>query len=168
MKQPRTDPNAADSEATKNGPTDDGRSKLADLWGATVLEPGFTGIPRLLLDKQAALGLDSLDLNIILQLARWWFPSSAKPPSRTKRQIAQAIGVDPSTVRKHLAALETGGLVTRVSRHRQDGTGQDANAYDLSGLIAGLTPFAEEWSETRRRREAEDDEFRKSKRARRR
>ena len=103
---------------------------------------GWTAIPSVILDRQRELGLDALDLNIVVQLAKfWWRADDAPHPG--KRTIASAIGVDPRTVQRRIAGLEARGLVRRLERRRTDG-GYATNAYSFSGLIEAAAPFATE------------------------
>jgi hypothetical protein len=45
-----------------------------EKWTAPLMDAGWTAIPSIILDKQHALGLDPVDVNILLQLAKhWWF-----------------------------------------------------------------------------------------------
>ncbi len=44
------------------------------------MDAGWTAIPSIILDKQHALGLDPIDVNILLQLAKhWWFNGKSSP-----------------------------------------------------------------------------------------
>ncbi len=115
--------------------------RLKERWTAPLIDAGYTVIPNAILLRQRALGLDSVDLNILLQIASHWW-SRDKLPFPSKERIAKAIGVkNKSTVRKRLAALEKGQLIRRVSRPGRHG-GNDTNAYDLSPLIKAATPYA--------------------------
>lgn len=68
-----------------------------EKWSRALMEPGWTALPSIILEKQDALGLDAIDVNILLQLARhWWY--SDNPPYPSKATLAKCIGVDPSTI----------------------------------------------------------------------
>lgn len=114
--------------------------KLEKRWTAPLIQAGYTVIPNAILLRQQALGLDSLDLNIIAQIASYWW-SKEKLPYPSKVRIAKAIGIDPSTVRRRLARLEGGGLISRIPRKSTLG-GNDTNEYDLGPLIKAATPYA--------------------------
>ena len=76
-------------------------------WSSELMDAGWTVVPSIILEKQDALGLDPIDINILLQLARyWWFAD--KPPCPSKATIARCLGVSPSTVRRHIAAMVSG------------------------------------------------------------
>jgi DNA-binding Lrp family transcriptional regulator len=115
---------------------------------------GFTVIPSVLIDRQKALGLDAIDLNILMHMAtKWWYADNAPYPS--KRTLADAIGVHPSTIQRHIRAMEKANLIRRESRSAHD-RGQLSNRYDLSPLITAAIPLAEE--EIERRAKAQEAE----------
>lgn len=120
-----------------------------DLWGS-----GWIGIPNIIIEKQLELGLDATDVNVLLHLLRyWWHRDNLPHPS--KKTIAQCMGVDPSTVRRHVAKMEKRGLLQRVER-KDEARGQKTNYYDFSGLIAAATPLALEAIAIKERRHQED------------
>ena len=111
-------------------------------WTPTLLAAGWTLLPSVILERQGDLGLDAVDVNIIMHLARhWWY--SENPPRPSKKRIADCMKVDLSTVRRHLARLEKRGLISRTPR-LDPIRGQQSNTYDMSGLIEAALPFAEE------------------------
>jgi DNA-binding transcriptional ArsR family regulator len=130
-------------------------------WTPELLQAGWSLIPNVILERQQALGLDAVDINIILHLVRhWWYPGELPFPS--KRTIADCIGVDARTVQRHIAELEGAKLIKRV--HRSDRRhGQQSNYYDLDGLIKAALPFAKEAINVRDQRKKEDAERRKRK-----
>src|SRR5580698_9370201 len=87
-----------------------------DKWSNALMEAGWTVLPSIILEKQHALGLDPIDVNILLQLARYWWYSD-NPPHPSKASIAQCIGVNPSTVRRHIARMEVDGFIKREARY---------------------------------------------------
>jgi predicted transcriptional regulator len=122
-------------------------------WGKPAIAAGFTLFPSTLLQKQHALGLDCIDVVIILQILKhWWHADAAPFPSQV--QLAKTMNVDLSTIKRHLARLKRDGLVTWTSRTSKHG-GQAANAYDLSGLIKHVEAFAVE-ELAARQKEADD------------
>ena len=115
--------------------------KIELKWGPVLSASGWTGIPNVLFQRQKALGLTSLDVNIILQLvAYWWEPDNLPHPS--KKSIAAAIGVNERTVQKRIAAMEAASFIQRIER--RTARGSRTNLYDFSGLIAAAQPFAKE------------------------
>jgi predicted transcriptional regulator len=129
---------------------------VAAKWSAPLAKAGWTSFPNVIFERQQALGLTPLDLNILLHLAGfWWRPGENAHPS--KATIAKAIGVSARTVQKRIAAMEAAGFVTRI--YRKTGVGDnDTNEYDLRGLIEAAKPFAEEKIAERERRQREQVE----------
>lgn len=122
-------------------------------WGKEVMDAGFTIFPSIILEKQHALGLDALDVNIILQLAKhWWEAEDLPRPS--KDSLATRIGVNPRTVQRHVARLEKDGFIRRIAKKNRHG-GNDPNEYDLTGLIKQAEPFAIEALTERKQRDEE-------------
>jgi DNA-binding transcriptional regulator YhcF (GntR family) len=125
-----------------------GRSKQIELrrnerkWTRPLMEAGWTAWPSILLERQRELGLDALDVNILLQLAKHWWEAD-NPPYPSKRSIAAAIGVDPRTVQRRIERMEKVGLVRRRERRDPHG-GTKTNAYLFDGLIQRATPYARE------------------------
>jgi predicted transcriptional regulator len=109
-------------------------------WTRVLMDAGWTAIPSIILEHQKALGLDPLDLNILLQLAKYWWVAG-NPPRPSKRRIAEAIGIDPRTVQRRITRLENVGLIRREARRGKYG-GTSTNAYHFDGLIAKVTPYA--------------------------
>jgi len=116
-------------------------------WTKTLMDAGWTAIPSVILERQKALGLSPLDVNILLQLARhWWYRD--KLPFPSKKTLADCIDVHPSTIQRSIAAMEKAGLIERQFRFDEK-LGQKSNAYSFEGLIKEATPFAEEALESR-------------------
>ena len=126
-----------------------------EKWSALLMDAGWTVLPSIILEKQQAIGLDPLDVNILMQLARhWWFNDNLPHPSKTT--LAECMGIDPSTVRRRIARLEKDGLIHRVARYDAKHRGQTSNFYEFDGLIKAATPFALEAINTRAERRAQD------------
>jgi DNA-binding transcriptional ArsR family regulator len=118
------------------------------------MKAGWTVLPSIILEKQHALGLDAVDINILLQLAyHWWFHDN--PPHLSKATIATRIQVHPSTVRRHIARMEKDELIKREKRFKDHG-GQSSNFYRFDGLIKSAIPHAREVNATCEQRKQED------------
>lgn len=130
----------------------DGR--VAKKWTKTVAESGWTSFPSVIFERQQALQLTPLDINILLHLAgNWWDPASN--PFRSKKSLALAIGVHPRTIQKRIEEMERWGYIKRI--YRRAGVGDNLpNEYDLTGLIEKITPFAQEKLNERAKRAAEE------------
>ena len=121
-------------------------------WGKKLMDAGWTAFPSIIVEKQNALGLDALDVNIILYLSTYWWESENKPhPS--KKTIAEAIGVTPRTVQRRIADLEKAGFIRREYRPDKD-KGNKSNKYHFDGLIEAVEQFAQEKLESIEERRA--------------
>ncbi len=131
-------------------------------WTPTLMKAGWTVLPSVILERQHALGLDALDINILLHLAKYWWYSE-NPPRPSKQAIAECIGVDKSTIRRRIARMEKDGLISRQARYDKK-YGQQSNSYLFDGLIKSATPFAEEAIEAREQQQNDASERRTRKR----
>lgn len=116
-----------------------------EKWSVELMSAGWTAIPSVIIERQQALGLDELDLTILLHLSIYWWTADSKPhPAKTT--IATAMGRDPRTIQRRIAAMEHGGLIKRIERREfgQGSKGSQTNIYDFSGLIKAAIPYAVE------------------------
>jgi DNA-binding transcriptional regulator YhcF (GntR family) len=128
-------------------PSDDTLRVNEKKWGKPLMDAGWTVLPNIIFERQKALGLDAIDVNILLHIASyWWAPEGRPHPSKVT--IAKAMGIDPRTVQRHIAEMEKGGMIKRQER-RVTGLGSRTNIYHLDGLIASATPYAKEKLEER-------------------
>lgn len=129
----------------KNPDTSEATAQLKvneEKWSPLLMQAGFTVIPSILLERQNALGLDPLDINIILYLSTYWWTSDGLPhPS--KATMAEALGCTPRTIQRRIAAMEASGFVKRIER-RESRYGSQTNKYSFEGLIEAAKPFAKE------------------------
>ena len=137
----------------------DGKQALREnekKWGAELLKAGWTMLPNIIFMRQRALGLDSLDINILLiLLSHWWTLDNL--PFPTKKTIANAIGCDPSTVRKRIQQMEADGFIKRILRPIEKDRNK-SNLYDFSGLIEAAKPYAIEEIQVRESQRKERDQ----------
>jgi hypothetical protein len=133
-----------------------------EKWSPALMEPGWTVIPSIILEKQHALGLDAIDVNILMHLARFWWYSD-NPPHPSKTRIAKCMNISTSTVRKRVKRMEDEGLIHRSPRYSKDG-GQQTNEYLFGGLIATVTPHAKEATAEQKKQRDETEERRNRKR----
>jgi predicted transcriptional regulator len=131
------------------------------IWTKPLMDAGFLIFPSIILKKQHALGLEPMDINIIVQLATYWWRHD-NPPFPSKKTLAEAIGVDVSTIRRRISALEKAGFIKREKRITS-GQGQKSNIYRLDGLIEHATKFAKEEIEAREKDNEEKRARRSSK-----
>ena len=117
-----------------------GRKRMIELWGESLIRPGYTVMPSILLWGQGRLRLSSVELAVLVQLiSHRWVPGVDPHPS--KERIAARVGRSTRTVQRQLTALEDKGFIARVKRVKHH-KGQDTNGYDLSGLLAKLNALA--------------------------
>jgi DNA-binding MarR family transcriptional regulator len=129
-------------------------------WTLELMAPGWTMVPSVLMEHQRELGLNAVQFNILMQLAKHWWKDT--PPFVSKRTIAHAMRVSMRTVQRHLTALEQAGLIRREERRRQDG-GRTSNTYIFVGLIEKARPYAARMLENRKNRLAERAALKKPK-----
>lgn len=125
-------------------------------WSKPVLDAGWNAFPSIIIEKQEALGLDAIDMNIVLHLSNYWWTRD-NLPHPSVGSIAKAIGVKPRTVQKRIKALCELGLMTRQER-RQTKTGSTTNLYGFQGLIEKVTPFAKEKRQQIEKRQKDEAE----------
>jgi len=125
---------------------------IAQKWGKACHDTGWTAVPNILIQRQKSLGLEPIDINILLHLMAYWWQDE-KMPHPSKNTLAQSIGVSPSTIRRRIKGMEAGGLIKRIER-RRDNNRSETNEYDLSPLRDVLKPYAEEELAERRRNSA--------------
>jgi predicted transcriptional regulator len=115
-----------------DAPTVDQRETVVqEKWG-TALEAGFLVIPTVLIHAQSKLGLDSIDLAVLLNLITHWWEKGAYPFVAPKT-IAKRVGVDTRTIERHLKKLEDNGFILR-RRPRRTEEGIYIRNYDLNPL----------------------------------
>ncbi|MCR6727681.1 MarR family transcriptional regulator [Agrobacterium fabrum] len=123
-------------------------------WSPTLMKAGWSAFPNIIIEKQRALGLDAMDMNILLHLVQyWWLEENVPHPSVAT--IAEAIGVTPRAIQKRITALQAAGLITREER-RHGKFGSQTNLYRFDGLIKACLPFAQEKLEAAKKKAEEN------------
>ena len=116
------------------------QSAIAKRWGKPLTDAGWTAVPNTILEYQHELKLDSVDINILLHLwQRWWERNNLPHPSMST--IAGAMGVDRSTVQRHIRKMEGIGLLKRKFRKTSKNNNL-TNEYEFSGLKKKAIPYA--------------------------
>lgn len=117
----------------------EGGSLAAAKWGQ-ALDAGFQIIPNVLIRGQAKLGLDAIDIVVLLNFnMHWWKPDDLPfPPSRV---IARRMGVSTRTVERRLETLEERGFLERLPPEKTPGQLVHRRV-DLKGLVVQLQLFA--------------------------
>lgn len=115
--------------------TEPQRLPLQEKWGES-LRQGFVVVPWVLMRRQKELGLDAVELVVLLHLvASWWDPNSAPYPSTNT--IAERMDVSMRTVQRCLKALQDKGLLTKQPALASDAV-TSVTRYDLTPLAARL------------------------------
>lgn len=122
------------------------------IWGKAVMSQGYAGIPSILIQAQRRLGINSMQMNIIIQLLDYWFEPSRKPfPS--KRELAQRMDVSEKTIQNNVRALEKAGYIQREQRKTAAGD-WNSNIYHLDGLVAKVRALEPEFKKEKEDRRA--------------
>ena len=104
---------------------------------------GFSVLPSLIFRAQARLGLSPTQLAVLLQIADYWWDQERKPYPG-KSALSERLGLSPRQIQRHIADLESAGLLKRIER-RAAHRGKLTNAYDLSGLVEKLKKLEPEF-----------------------
>lgn len=108
-------------------------AELYEKWGEIIkgYGGGFTAIPNLILKKQGELELKPSELNVLMNLIRfWWSPENLPFPDIEK--MAVEMGVSERTLYRSVSSLEEKGFIKRIQ------TEGKPTKYDLAGLIEKL------------------------------
>jgi DNA-binding transcriptional ArsR family regulator len=112
------------------------KRRAEDKFGVPVMKHGYTMLPNLLVRAQGKLKVGHAEFNVLVQLVHHWWDAD-KDPHPAKDTIARRMGLSPRQVQRHIASLETAGLVKRVERF-SGRKAQMSNGYDLSPLVRKL------------------------------
>ena len=124
-------------------------------WSKALMSAGFTVVPAVILDRQDSIGLTPVEMNVLMQLANYWWQAD-NLPHPSKRAIAKRMGVSEKTVQRAIKRLEAAKFIERRYRHNPVTRGQLTNFYDFSGLITAAKPYAKEETDRREARRAEE------------
>jgi hypothetical protein len=107
---------------------------IFDKWGDAA-RAGFQAVPDLLLKNQKDLGINAVELVVLLNvLMHWWYRDQKPFPRPTT--IAKRMGANIRTVQRALAALEEGGLIVRAEGPNAE------NVLDPEPLVKRLSELA--------------------------
>lgn len=136
----------------KAATTDEG--SIEERWGKDLTGSGWTAIPNALFVYSQDLGLTSLDIVIILHLAKFWW-RKGNDPHPSKKTLAAMIGVNPRTIQRAIAKLEDKQYIKRTERKSASHGGNTSNSYSFTGLIKAAKPFAKKLRDARDEKAAE-------------
>jgi DNA-binding MarR family transcriptional regulator len=127
---------------SQNNNPGDASSPIREKWG-DALEDGFVVVPTVLLRRQGALGLNSEEVLVLLNLFLYWRESGQMPYPGTA-MLAKRMGIEVRTAQRRIASLERKGFIRRARGVQQlDGT-QRFTRYDLSGIVEKLQELGAE------------------------
>ena len=106
-------------------------------WGDAI-KAGFQVVPNVLVRHQSRLGLDAIDVVILLNLmAHWW--GQEDKPFVSPAAIGKRMKVTTRTVERHLKKLENRNIIGRDPRGSRTGEGPYIRRYDMAPLVGFLT-----------------------------
>jgi Helix-turn-helix domain len=128
-------------------------SSTEKIWGKAVYKHGYAGIPSILIQAQRRLGINTTQMNIIVQLLDYWHEPTRRPfPS--KKELANRIGVTDKTIQNNIRELQKVGYIFREMRRTAVGD-WNSSVYHLDGLVAKVQALEPEFAaEKKKRREA--------------
>jgi hypothetical protein len=114
---------------------EDKAGKIArNKWGE-ALDAGFQIIPDVLFRAQRILGLEAIDVVILLNITTHWWEYDDLPYPRPSI-IAKRMKVSTRTVERRIAELQKNGFLTRLPSQLKHG--KTVRPYDLTGLVQKL------------------------------
>ncbi|WP_299211278.1 helix-turn-helix domain-containing protein [uncultured Tateyamaria sp.] len=140
------------AKATKTDGDLPKKSSTEKISGPKVLSHGYTAVPNILMRAQSRLGINTTQFNIIVQLLSYWMRPD-NPPFRSKKDLANRMGITPATVRINIKALEDAGLIEREQQITAHGD-YGSNIYRLNGLVEKLKSLVPDFDDEREERRA--------------
>jgi len=124
-------------------------------WSKALMAAGYTVVPYVLLDRQDELKLSPVELNVLMQLANYWWQAD-NLPHPSKASLAKRMGVSPKTVQRAIRRLQAAGFINRKYRYHSTTRGQLTTIYEFEGLIAALKPLGKQELDRREQRRKEE------------
>lgn len=126
-------------------------SRVAERYGEAA-KAGWSPVPDVLLLNQAKLGLNSEDMNVLLNMMVHYYSPGVMPFVRPN-VIAKRMGVSMRSVQRSIARMRKKGLIEKRSGPKRE------VIHDLTPLLTLLEPLARERmadKETRRALKAQE------------
>lgn len=108
-------------------------SELIAKWSELVMEDGFTAVPNLLIDHMVDLGINPLELSVILVIERHRFRTGTAWPSQ--QRIAKLTGFSARHIGRITTELHQRNLVRKIYREGR------SCVYSLDPLVRQLEQF---------------------------
>jgi len=118
----------------------DAKTNTRKKWGDRCIDSGYQIFPDVLLKCQRYLGLEAIDIVILLNITMQWWQHDQLPYPRPSF-IAKRMEISTRTVERRIARMQKQGLLLR--KPSEEERGKTVRKFDLSGLIAELTKYAE-------------------------
>lgn len=119
----------------------DDKKVLNQKWSKGTMDANYTVLPSALIRGQARLGIDAMELAVLVHLLDHWWQAD-KMPWPSKKTIADRLKVSQKTVQRAMVRLEQGNLIKRKARYYSETGGRTSNEYDLNPLVERLKPIA--------------------------
>ena len=126
--------------AIRKAPKFDAKTNTRKKWGDRCIDSGYQIFPDVLLKCQRYMGLEAIDVVILLNITMQWWQHDELPYPRPSF-IAKRMEISTRTVERRIARMQKQGLLVR--RPSEEVRGKTVRKFDLSGLIAELTKYAE-------------------------
>lgn len=128
-------------------------------WGKKVMSHNYTMVPKLLLQSQKYLKLNSSEFLLLIHVIEmWWKPEDMPFPAVST--LADRLCLNDRQIRNILNSLEQKGLLVRIPRYNKASiNSRGSNYFDLSGLVEKLQQYEKIHSAKKK----EDEKFRKRK-----
>jgi predicted transcriptional regulator len=130
-----------------------GQGVIQQKWGE-ALGAGFQVVPNVMIQDQNRLGLDTIDIVILLNLMSHWWERDARP-FVSPATIAKRMRVTTRTVERHLKKLENRKIIGREPRGPRNTDGPYFRSYDLIPLAEVLKEASQNALKERARRAKE-------------
>jgi len=97
------------------------KSSTQRIFGAKVMDHGYTALPNILMRGQKRLGISTTQFNIVAQLMSYWF-DPARPPFPSKRDLAQRMGITEQRQSTTLTEKPNARANARNTKGKTDGS----------------------------------------------
>lgn len=112
------------------------RTRVRAKWGIAS-DVGYLVVPYVLLLHQGKLGINSEEMNVLINILAHWH-SAERNPFPHSITIAKRMGVSPRSVQRAIKGLKEKNLLVKERKKHRD----DPMAYDLSPLVMKLKELA--------------------------
>lgn len=108
-------------------------SRIEIIWGARILDEGFTSIPNLLIRNLRKIGMTDAEWVLVCTLLTYKY--DARDPYPSEERIAEHMGISERAVRKLIKSLKEKGLI--LVGHRRDKASKKriTNVYNFKPMI---------------------------------